>query len=77
MNKILILVLSLFLSGCTSSDMLYYLTHPKDSSNKPSTAAIYTGAALIMGEIKEECSYGHPEDQIKCRKEKEARERKD
>jgi len=77
MNKILILVLSLFLSGCTSSDMLYHLTHPNDSSSKPSTAAIYTGAALIMGTIKEECSYGHPEDQINCKKEKEARKIKE
>ena len=76
MNRVLLLLGALLLSGCTSSDMLYYLTHPSDSSDKPSKAAIYTGAALILGEMKEECSYGHPEDQINCKKEKEARERK-
>lgn len=77
MNRILLIALVLLLSGCTSSDMIHYLTHPKDSSNNPGTAAIYTGAALILGGAKEECSYGHPEDQIRCKKEKEAKERKD
>jgi hypothetical protein len=68
MNKGLLILLTILVSGCSSSDMAYYLTHPSVSSNKASDAAIYVGTALVLGEIKGECSHGHPEDQIKCKK---------
>ena len=64
----LALTLSLIaLSGCSSNEMLYYLTHPNVESNSPTEAAVYVGAAIIVGEIQGECEHGHPEDQIKCK----------
>lgn len=57
--------------GCTSNEMAYYLTHPNSSTNSPSEAAVNVGAALILGEYQEDCSSGHPEDQIKCKQQKE------
>ncbi|MGB1261371.1 MAG: hypothetical protein ACPG52_00555 [Cognaticolwellia sp.] len=70
MNKGLLTLLAIMISGCTSSEVAYYLTHPTDSSNDPSTAAVYAAAAIVLGEIKGECNHGHPEDQIKCKKAK-------
>ncbi len=51
-------------------EVTYYLTHPNSSTNSLSEAAIYIGAALILEEYQEDCSFGHPEDQIKCKQQK-------
>lgn len=71
------LITLLFLTGCTTSDVIHHLTHPT-SSSKPIDAVKYVGAALVLGELSEPCSYGHPEDQIKCKnaqKEKDDKKR--
>lgn len=68
----------LLVTGCTTSEAIYHLTHPTSSSSKPIDAVKYVGAALVLGELSEPCSYGHPEDQIKCKnaqKEKDDKKR--
>ncbi|GAC38956.1 hypothetical protein [Paraglaciecola psychrophila] len=60
----------LLISGCTKNEIKHRLLHPNASTNNPIKAAIYVGSALVVGELSEDCSHGHPEDREKCRKAK-------
>jgi len=73
MKKLVILLAILSIAGCSKNEIKHHLLHPNASSNKPMEAAIYVGAALIVGELSEPCSHGHPEDQIKCKKAQESK----
>jgi hypothetical protein len=67
MKVLALLSLILLISGCTKNELKHQFLHPKASSNNPVKAAIYVGAALVVGELSEDCSHGHPDDRTKCR----------
>ncbi|NMP30050.1 hypothetical protein HII17_00625 [Thalassotalea sp. M1531] len=68
MKNLAFIVTILLTAGCTKNELTHHITHPTVSSNNPIDAAIYVGVALIIGELSEPCSHGHPDDQLKCKK---------
>ncbi|TKB52824.1 hypothetical protein [Ferrimonas aestuarii] len=67
MKKTLMMAVVVTLSGCSTQAIIedYF---PPVTSHDPKEAALYVGAALVVGEISEPCSHGHPEDRIQCNK---------
>jgi hypothetical protein len=67
MKFLALISMILLISGCTKNEIRHQLLHPIVNSNNPIEAVIYVGAALVVGELSEDCTHGHPEDRTKCK----------
>ena len=70
MNRIFIVIFVLTLTGCAGNEFSSLPNFPSKSSGNGKDAAIYTAIAIAAGEMKDKCSYGHSDDQVKCSKAK-------
>lgn len=70
MKRVFIVIFVFTLIGCAGNEFNNFPNFPTKSSGNGKDAAIYTVIAIAAGGMKDKCSYGHPDDQVKCNKAK-------